>query len=132
MFRHLKSHSDFQFVMHPQMAAEVIPYFVTVSYQRAGFRMSFDADFRSEKETAQFVCILNEIATGGKGGSVTLKRGIDEELFIDYENIDWIAHKFNVPIQRKRPFNVFHSSAKVDSLSRRLYHFLKEEDLMDV
>lgn len=112
--------------MYPGHTYENIPYFCLVDYKRSGFWMSFDADFRTEKEAVKFVYVLNEIATGGRGGSVTLMRGT-KQLFIDYENIDWMAQYFKLPVQRYRPQNVFYNSEDIKRKASSLFRILANE-----
>ena len=89
-FRHV-SHSDFVFRLNEDDYSTDMPYYIkprdlTDDFVSAypGFFVAFDSHFRSEKETIRFVYILNQIATGNAGGSITIFNQDGKKMFIDF------------------------------------------------
>ena len=130
-FRHI-SHSDFVFRLYEDDYSTDMPYYIkprdlTDDFVSAypGFFVAFDSHFRSEKETIRFVYILNQIATGNAGGSITIYNQNWQKLFIDFEQIDWVAEYNKLPFVKLRLHNAFYDKRSISNLSERLYYFLK-------
>ena len=133
-FRHV-SHSDFIFYLFKDEYSADMPYYIkprdltnTVFGAYPGFFVAFDSHFRSEKEAIRFIYILNQIATGNAGGSITIFNQDWTKLFIDFEQIDWIAEYNRLAFAKLRPHNVFYDKRSISNLSKRLFDFLKPID----
>lgn len=128
-FRHIKSCSDFAFYVHKTDIEKFdnMPEYIQVTDSAPGFFVSFDPDFRTEKEAFRFFYILNQIATGGIGGSISILSSEYTKLFIDYENMDWIAEYNNLPSVNYRSHNIFYDESKVQRQSKKIFEFLRSQ-----
>ena len=102
-----------------------VNYSEKLGYFALGFAVGIDFCGQTERDAVMISYLLDAAVSIYNPGSFELLNGSkDNKLFIDYDNICWIAEMHKIPGCQIRPHNMFYDKESIKNQSKRLFNLL--------
>ena len=102
-----------------------VEYSKKLGYMSLGFVVGIDFCGRTERDAVMISYLLDAAASIYNPGSFEFMSGSkDNKVFIDYDNICWLAELYNIHGIQTRPHNMFYDEKSLKNNAKRLFNLL--------